>query len=69
MKPLKREVTSVGVRDDGVASKGKGLMALGVLVALGGLAIYKSAQNWVTPEVFIDLVNKAENEESDEPTE
>lgn len=69
MKPAKREVTSIGVRDDKVANKGKSIVALGILVALGGYAVYKSSQTWLTPERFVDLVNKTEGDVVDEPTE
>lgn len=65
MKPVKREVTSVGVRDDKVAGKGKALMITGIIAALAGFGIYKSAVNWVTPEEFNDLVNSNNEVESE----
>lgn len=68
MKPTTREVTSVGVRDDKVANKGKRIVTVGALLVLGGLMVYKSSQKWVTNDEFRDLMNNTESE-CDEPTE
>ena len=59
---MKREVTSIGMRDDKVNKTGVVVTAIGVAAVIAGLGICVSSKQWFTRDEFDKIIDGEEVE-------